>query len=199
MKEFFIVPMVGTGTREDAFRGKYGKSPEVVSRGTIRFARQDALAVVMFEAPQAYLDSVSVKPDALRISTEAALDQPLTVGQANSIVARLEANDVPAQWINPGDTGRELIRGIVGMFLFSQRLEGREGQGLTARANEHGVGLDTEWQDLPPSLQAELQGARDSFGLRGSFGVQGVAFRDLLRAAGNEFTGKPIFIGGTEV
>ncbi len=66
--EFFLVPMVGTGTSSDELRGKYLFDPNVLSGGTLRYSRQ-ASALIMMDANQTYLDVTALQADATRIST----------------------------------------------------------------------------------------------------------------------------------
>jgi len=119
----FLVPMIGTGTREDPHRAKYGRDPVVVRAGAVRISRQDE-AVLLIDAPQAYLDQVEAQPDVMVITTPANIDLSLTQGQVDAIKAALEARQIPAHWLNAGDTRRTVIRMVCHMAFLNQRLEG---------------------------------------------------------------------------
>jgi len=198
--EVFLVPMVGDGTRADPFRGKYTDDAQVTSAGCIRYSREDD-AICMMEAPQAYLDTVAGQADATRLATESNLDAALTLAQANAAKTIFEAAFIPGQFINEGDTRREAIRGVVGMFLFSQRLEGRFGEGWKAKAQARGINLNSTWQDFPQALKDEFIAIRDDEGwTNAELGVTNAStLREILQAVSSQYEQTPIFIGGLEV
>ena len=53
----YLMPMIGTGTRQDPFTGKYVNDLEVIRSGCIRYSRVDS-AICLIEAPANYLNSV---------------------------------------------------------------------------------------------------------------------------------------------
>lgn len=197
-REIFLVPMVGTGTRSDPYRGKYTRDPAVTTQGALRAGRQD-VAVAMIEASQTYLNSVAAQADALRLATESNLDNALTAGQANTAKTRFESVGIPGQFINAGDTRREAIRGVVGMFLFSQRMEGKFGSGFWKRGQALGITLDTAYADFPQALKDEFITVRDEFGW-GNLGLTNAStLRQIMQAVSLQFEATPIVIGGQPV
>ncbi len=197
-KALFLVPMVGAGTRQDPYRGKYTSDASVVQSGTLRYSRADS-AIIFLEAPQAYLDSVAAQPDATLLATPTTIDEAITVGQANAAKAIFEPLGIPGQFINAGDTRREVIRGVVGMFLFSQRMEGRFGEGFKKRASDRGITLDSVWSDFPQALKDEFIDIRDDFGW-GNLGLTNSStLREILKAVSDQFEATPIFIGGQQI
>jgi len=199
-KEVFLVPMIGSGTREDRYRGKYTDDPQVETSGCIRYSRADE-AICMMDAPQTYLDSVAGQSDATRLATESNLDSVLTAGQADTAKTVFESAFIPGQFINAGDTRREAIRGVVGMFLFAQRLEGRFGEGWKSKAQSRGINLDSTWQTFPTVLQDEFIEIRDDHGwTNAELGVTGTStLREILQAVSQQFEQTPIFIANFEV
>jgi len=193
----FLCPMVGTGTREDPRRGKYQKGAGVVRSGQLRFSRTDH-AIVLIEAPQAYLDTVAADPECRLLATPQTIDTALTQGQVNQVKSFLEANGIPAQWLQAGETRRQALRGIAGMFLFAQRLEGRFGTGFRAKMAERGITLETQWQDFPQALKDEFIAVRDSFGWDAQrLGLTNTStMREILKVCGDQFQGKRIEICG---
>jgi hypothetical protein len=121
--ELFVVPMIGDGTRAVPYRARYSADPAVVRHGCIRYSKQDD-CIVLLDAPQAYLDGVAAQPDAVRICTEAQLDNVLTAPQRTAVGNALEAREIPAGWLNAGDTWRVVIRTVCHIFFVNQRLEG---------------------------------------------------------------------------
>jgi len=199
-KEIFLVPMEGNGTRADPYRGKYTDDPQVNIAGTIRYGRTDD-AIIMIDAIQSYLDSVAGQSDATRLATESNLDSVLTLGQANAAKTVFENAFIPGEFINEGDTRREAIRAVVGMFLFSQRMEGRFGTGWKQRAQAAGVNLNSIWQNFPQALQNELIEIRDDHGWTNTeLGVTTTStLREILQAISEQYKNTPIFIAGLEI
>lgn len=197
-REFFLVPMIGTGSRQDPYRAKY--SDLVDSHGSIRYSRADH-AIAMFDADQSVLDGIAAEADATRLATETNLDDTLTAGQANAAKTIFEAAFIPGQFINAGDTRREAIRGVVGMFLFSQRLEGRFGEGWRAKAQARGITLDSTWTEFPQVLKNEFLEIRDDHGWNNTdLNVSASStLREILQAVSNQYEQTPIFIAGFEV
>jgi len=185
-RELFIVPMVTTGEMLggkytfDQFSGVFGIP---VMAGTLRYSRTD-IAIAMIDAPQAYLDEVAAQSDTTRIATEVNIDSVLTGAQVTAIRLVLEANFIPQQFANVGDTRREVIRTIIGMFLFSQRMEGRFGIGWKAKAQARGISLDSTWQDFPQALKNEFIDVRDDHGwTNADLGVTNLStLREILKA-----------------
>jgi len=193
----FLCPIVGTGTREDPKRGKYMRGVGVIRAGSLRFSRVDH-ALVMIEAPQSYLDTVAVDPECRLLATPQTIDTPLTQGQVNGIKSFLELNGIPAQWLQAGETRRQALRGIAGMFLFAQRLEGRFGTGFRAKMAERGITLETQWQDFPQVLKDEFIVVRDLFGWDAQrLGLTNTStMREILKVCGDQFQSARIEICG---
>ena len=87
------------------------------------------------------------------------------------------------------------------MFLFSQRLEGRFGEGWRARAVARGITLDSTWQQFPAALQNEFIEIRDDHGWTNTdLGVTNTStLREILRAVSDRFEATPILFAGLEV
>jgi hypothetical protein len=198
--ELFMVPMQGVGTELDPYMSKYADDPAVEAHGTIRYSRQDH-AICMIRAPQVYLDFVAAQVDVTRLATAGNIDQVLTVAQANAAKTVFEDAFVPGQFINAGDTRREVLRGVIGMFLFSQRMEGRFGVGWKAKAQAQGITLDSTWQQFPQALKNEFIDVRDTFGwTTATLGVSNAStLREILVVVSQQFEQTPFFICNVEV
>lgn len=198
--EIFLAPLVGAGTLTDPIRPKYSDDPQVVRSGSIRYSK-DSNCICLYEAPQPYLNSIASQPDATRLASASNIDQTLNANQANTAKVIFEAAFIPGQFINAGDTRRQVIRGVVGMFLFSQRMEGRFGEGWQAKAVARGVTLDSPWSTFPQVLKDELIAVRDSFGwTNAELGVTNTStMREILQAISAQFENKPIFLAGVEI
>jgi hypothetical protein len=201
-KELFIMPMIGSGTREwgidDSYRGKYTRDAAVTQQGCIRYSRLDD-AICMLDATQVYLDATAAQTDVTRLATAATIDNVLTTEQAASAKTVFEDAFIPGEMINAGDTRREAIRAVVGMFLFSQRMEGTFGEGWKAKAQSRGMTLDSTWADFPQVLKDEFIVIHDSFGWSLSELSNASTMREILVVVSNEFKDTPFFIAGVQV
>ncbi len=200
--ELFIVPMVvpATPSFADPIRPKYVKDPAVNRWGSIRYSTADD-AIVLIDATQVYLDSVAGESDAFRIATEANIDNTLNAAQVTAARTFFEVRDVPGEFVNIGDTRREVIRGVVGMFLFSQRLEGAFGVGFREKFTSRGMTLDSTWQDFPQVLKDEFLLIRDDHGWTNTeLGVTNAStLRQILKAVSDQFENTPIVISQFEI
>jgi len=196
----FLLPMSGAGTRADPLRGKYSADPQVTRRSNIRYSKLDD-AIVLIQAPQSYLDFVAAQSDATLLATEANIDSQLTAGQAAAAKTIFEGAFIPGEFINAGDTRREVIRGVVGMFLFSQRMEGIFGEGWKARAQAAGVTLNSTWQDFPQVLKDALITVRDDWGwTNADLGVANTSTaREILKAISDQFEATRITMSRFEI
>ena len=199
--ECFIVPSVGTGTKADPYRAAYiHELATKVRAGSIRYSTADErLAIV--EADQADLDSVAAESDAFRVWNETNIDSALDLGQVNNWRAFLEAREIPGEFVNVGDTRRQVTRGVVGMFLFSQRMEGRFGEGWKAKYKARGMTLNSTWADFPQALKDELLAVRDDKGwTNAELGVTNIStMREILKAVSDRYENEPIFIASFEI
>ena len=197
-REIFMVPMEGTGTHSDPFRAKYSVDPAVTMSGSIRSSRQGE-CMAMFDATQTYLDFIAAQSDTMRLATEANIDNTLTTNQANAAKTFVEDRGIPGDFINQGDTRREAIRAVVGLFLFCQRAEGILGVGFKQRAVELGVTFSTQFNDMPQEIKDLFTTVRDDFGWD-NLGLTGSStLRQIMLAISEKFETEPIFIAGWEI
>lgn len=76
-------------------------------------------ALVAATLDTAQLSYLSSQLDVLSIPIN--LDQQVTVSNIDTVQTRLEAADIPATWVNVGDTFRVVLREILGFFEFVDR------------------------------------------------------------------------------
>ena len=203
----FIAPMVGTGTRADPRRAKWQSGdPSILRGGQIRFGRTEdcILLIETADTPQgdAYMAQIDADSECTPVADATNINDALTAPQVTAIQGFLEARGVPADWLNAGETRRQALRGVAGMFLFSQRMEGRFGTSWKQKLVEHGVSLASEWQNLPAQFQTELVEAAQSFGWM-DVTLASVAptttLRQILRAMGNRFQTMPMYIANFQL
>lgn len=80
------------------------------------------------------------------------IDAALTAEDAQRVTLALEQMSVPAQWVTAGQSWREVLRTVAGVFLFAQRMNGK----YRAPVVPEGYTLDSTWADLPVETQQQL-------------------------------------------
>jgi hypothetical protein len=216
--EFFLVPVVGTGTRADPRRAKYSTNPGVIRHGMIRYSHADD-CIAMFEAAQADLDTLAGQSDVTRIATEANLNGTMNASQRTTLINALNARQIPSQWVAAGLTRRAAIRTVCWMFALVQRLEGRfdkpfhdqahqwlAGGGLrnvaghedepiptdaAELARQGKILLGLQFQELPSGVQNYLLEVRDKQGWTNQdLGLTATStVKDILRSFGSQGVG----------
>ena len=203
MIEFFITPMIGTGTREDPIQPRYA-SDEFSGAfglpdgfGAIRYSR-DTVAILMLDAPQTYLDEVQAQPDADRLTTLGDINDNIG-GQGNTFIRNLlESLNIPGQWTSAAQSWRSTMRVIIGMFLFAQRHEGQNQIGFFTDLEAAGFGLNTQWQDLSQDFQTSIQNNIDSWGWS-IIPADVDQVRKLMKDFSDQLSGEEFFIGGVSI
>ena len=166
--------------------------------GTLRYAHT-ATGLAMIDAGQWYLDAVESQSDATRLATEATLQVRIGAGKAAAAKTIFDAAFIPSEFVNAGDTPRTIIRGVAGMFFFSQRMEGKYGEGFKARAQAHGVTLNSTWTSFPTALKNDFIAIRDDHGW-GNLGITGGStLRDIFKAVSTAYGSILCYIGGMRI
>lgn len=178
--------------------GPYTQAVDVVRADTKEYSRT-SVCLVLLEAPQAYLDNVAAQPEMTRLATAATIDNQMTVAQVNAAQALFESYGIPSGFVNVGDTRRQVLRALLGLFSFSQRLEARFGAGFWQRAQANGLTLDSPWSSFPQALKNELVSVRDELDLviTGTTGT--TTLRELMRAITDGYESRPMFMAGISI
>lgn len=178
---FFIVPIVGTGTRADPFLPKY--IPALGVPWQWRDLPRN-WGVVWADASPAQESTVGANADAIVVPP---LDNTIALTATQNA---LEALNVPAQWLTSGMTYRTVLRVIVGMANFAERCDGM-GLQLTLAGN-----LDKTLSQFSAQTRQILADAADSLGLDRT-GITGTTtVRETLRIMGQQFAaGTSIVLG----
>ncbi len=178
--------------------GKYTHTAGVIKTGCIRYGRTDD-AVVLIQAAQFILNTIKANTDVTVLATQSNIDSALNASQANAAKLIFEDAFIPNIFINSGDTRREVLRAVVGSFLFSQRMEGLFGESWKRKAQNAGVTLNSQWQDFPQALKDALITVRDDFGWT-NLGITNTStLRDILKVVSDQFSTAPFFIAGIEI
>ena len=197
-RAMFLVPMTGIGTREIPFSPKYADTP-----GIDKWAQTDysssSVSLMVVNAPSAVISSIASNPDATILATPQNIDSTVTVAQANALDSLLEGVFIPGNIVSAGDTRRAVIRRLIGIFWFSQRMNGRFGQTWVDRAQANGLTLGTQWQDFPQALKNQFLTVRDSFGLSNAGLNNTSTVREIFAAINVAFSSSPMKMGGIEI
>ena len=106
--------------------------------------------------------------------------------------------NIPADWLTPSTSWRELLRQLAGMFQFNQRYGGISG-GVSIFDT---ATLDTRLRQMTVQEQAWFQETVDTFTLQ--FGLDPIIvpitnrLRQLMISAGSFWDGTPFYLGGVE-
>lgn len=182
----YFVPKVLDG---DTYRPKY------FTDGTIAVTPWSAMDFDDWYLIAADLSSgdhtaVNGQPDAMALP--ANLSGTLSAGQVTTVQTRLEAANIPANWVDTSYTWRQVLRIVCGMMKLNQRFKGgNDGAGIF----QPGINLNSTVGDLSSQVRTRLTDAAVSLGLD----IQGITLSTTLRAVyrnfGGQFLAIPLQIG----
>ena len=200
--EIFLVPMVQIRLND---RGMPHSGPKYVSGNpningfsAVWYSRLTE-CVVLVKATGAVLTAIRSNPDVVSVATAANIDNPINASKRDNIRAYLEAREVPAQWVNTGDTRRQLIRGLIGIYLFGQRLEEHTGLPIKDSFQQAGVTLNDEWQTLPQNVKNMLLSTAASNGWSNPGFDNTVTVREILKYFSDQYESAPIVMAGVVI
>lgn len=200
-RELFLMPLVGTGGPDDPIRGKYTNFdfPQLERTAIIPYHPDTALAYV--QAAQADLNAIAQQSDTLRLASVETIDARVTQSEADFAKTEFEALNIPAQFIEFDATRRQVIRQLIGLFLFIQRLRGLYGVHLKQRMTEFGLSLNSTWAELPVSLRNELRAVASSFGWdANALGVNSAStLREILHIMTQQFGQEEFRLAGHSI
>ena len=114
------------------------------------------------------------------------------VAVRNQVRTALEAVSVPGLWVTAGMTYRSVIRVMLGMWQFHNRLVAL----VQHRIFDGSVNLEMTVADIPLATRNQLQVAADGMGLDYSAVTGSTTIRQLLKGMGDQFAGTEFNIGG---
>jgi hypothetical protein len=118
----YIVPKIGAGVKGDAWRPKYFTDNFLTPNPSWSSMDYGFEPWIIVGADLSVSDAnlIIAQPDALAIP--ATMDEALTAGNVTSVQNKLESINVPAGWVNTSLTWRNVVRIVLGIFTFMQRL-----------------------------------------------------------------------------
>lgn len=118
------------------------------------------------------------------------LDQAVSIN-STLIAQKLEAVNMPSDWIGPATTYRQILRAIRRYCAFLQRFHGRSRLIAQFFAS---VSLDTTVGEISQAARAKLAETADSFGIDRSWVTLDTTMRQLIKVIGSGI----VEIDGTE-
>lgn len=146
--------------------------------------------IVAVETDATTHDAIAAFADVLALPEN--LDQLPGASARNAIKNRLETFNIPSGWIVAGMTYREILRIVLGMFMFMQRLQVRSPGNIFKRLN---ITLDTTFGELGVGAQQVLRDSANSLGYNGDAIPANWTIRQILKYAADQWGDAPILFG----
>ncbi len=189
----YIIPIVGTGVQGDPYRPKY-ISDYAIAWGAMDYENHGYM-LVGADVDDATHASIAGNADAYAIP--ANLDATLTMGQVTAVHDKLEAINLPADWITTAFTWRQILRLVSAILCLARRfnaLDSALADNLREKIFSSGITLDTRFNALPTAKRNKLITMGQSFGFD-TTGLSGTnTLRVILRNLAQQFS-EPIQLG----
>lgn len=118
------------------------------------------------------------------------LDAKLTAGAVTTARDYLESINIPAGWVSTADTYRGVLRSVLGIFFFIQRVTALTGQPI----NWGSLSLNIQWQNIPSVWQNAMLQAAGEMGYSVNGLTSTTALRVILKSMADQWV-SPIEFG----
>jgi len=201
----YLVPVVGSGvTIQDARRPKYFHLPGgIIAPGQSWSAMDYGVEPWMIVgADLSGGDHALVVANADAFTVPATLDATLTAGQVTGVQTVFEAANIPTGWVTTALTWREVVRTVLGMFAFFQRLgsvyAAGTGQPLPPVFGR-GVSLATTFSALPLALRTAMLSTATDLGVSSAGLTAGSSLRAMLKHLADQLQSRPYRFFGQDM
>ena len=178
MVRFYVLPIIGVGTKDDPRRPAYFSDPlNGLSEWTMMDYGLESTGIVQCDVTAGQHTALVANADVLGIP--ANLDGTFSEPTTTTVKTTLELLNIPADWITDGMTFRVAVRLLRRLFLVAQRYHGMTGKKLF----ELGDTLDTV---VSSAKGQELIDAAASLGIPAP--ALGLSIRDMLKDFANQLT-----------
>jgi hypothetical protein len=127
----------------------------------------------------------TIDTDPETLSAPEYIDANIQQSEVSAWESYLEARGIPADWMSPSLTWREVLRTVVHQFRFTQRYYGQGGSMDWAGL---GINLNTQWKDLPEAdFKTPFLDAANTFGFDTSFIRNNTLVRNLIKNIADQF------------
>lgn len=180
---FFILPMIGTGTRINPSRPKYVRELGV-SWTAIRFGTE---ALVWTDTTDDQAAIIKANGDAILVPP---LDNVIDEAALATVQEEMSDLSLPSSWVQIGMTHREVLRTLIAMGQLTHRISMLGGTFVIAE------NLDKQISELDAASQVIVWDAIDATGEdKTAFTIE-ITLGDLLYTCGQQFKAKyPVRLG----
>ena len=178
----YVMPIIGTGTKQDQRRPKYETTFQAFAWGMYDYGNEPWCLVGVVDIDAATDASLTANADCLGLPTN--LNQTLTSTQRTRVSNALENANIPGTWVTTSNTWRDVVLFVGAVCQFAQRYQGGTcgGQWFTG-----GVTLATTFGALSAAIQQCLLDAASSFNFDTSGLTSGTTLRAILRNIGQQY------------
>lgn len=191
----YVMPITGTGTRQDPRRPKYKDSIfPGFSWGMFDYGNEPFCLVGVVDIDGPTDTALSQQADVLNLPDN--LDQQIGAGAALTRArGGLESANIPGTWLQATNTWRDAIRFVGAVCQFAQRFQGMVSGTVWFGG---GVTLATTFGSLPAGARNALTAAATSFGFDTSGVAAGTTLRTILLSVGQQYlaTQPPLVLAG---
>jgi hypothetical protein len=186
----YIVPIIGTGTNTDPYRPKY-VSDYPIQWGAMDYENHGWMLVAA-DVDSATHAVISGNSDVYSLPQD--LDANLTSGQVTSVQNKLEAINIPGDWISSAKTWKQVIKLVAAIITLARRFYGENKEAIFTS----GINLDMPISSLSSDKRQKLNGAAQSLGFDTSSIRGSDTLRTALRILAQQRT-TPIFLNVVEI
>jgi hypothetical protein len=159
-----------------------------LSWSMVDYGAEPVCVVKVLNIVNADHNTIAADPDVTVVPTTLSN----TVGGAlNTVQTALEANNIPSEWVTSGMTYQQVLKGVLGLFQFQQRVYGMAPT-LTLFDPNDNITMSTQIKNLPAQVRTVLQTAAESMGFVVSDLTGNDTMRDFYRTLRQQLAVVPI-------
>lgn len=186
----YIVPVIGDGSKANARRPKYFADGTISASWSGMDYGFEPWMVVGADLSPADDAFVIGQPDGMALPLD--LDTQMSAQGVTTVQTKLEAINIPADWVTTAWTWRAMTREVLAMCSILQRFNGVHGN---TRMFGGAVTLDSTIGSLSVAVRNDLITTATSLGLD-TGGITGpTLIRTAWKALADQMQGQPFFIG----
>lgn len=193
MWHLYLIPMIGTGTRQDPRRPKYIDGLGA-STGVLRYGFQP-VALVALDVDDDTDATLAANVDVQKIPDD--LDNTIGPNALSIIQNALEDRNIPSQWVTSNITYRMVLRTLYGFFSFLQRYSAIAN--TTALVFGGAVTLNTQFNQLSGTARTNLRNTATDLGLTLTGIPNTSTLREVLKLLADQWGQREFVIGGVTI
>lgn len=192
---FYLLPIESNGNARGPkyFPWRYDPDPPALIQATCSNMDFGLVPTMLVAADVTPAQHTTLSANADVTSIPQNIDATITAGALSAVRAALENLKIPGNWATTGNTYREVLRMVAGLFQFAQRHQGLHGQTIIP----DNINLNMTWGNIPQAWQQNLQATADSFGYDYSQVTGSTTVRVILKNLADQWGNQPIYMGIT--